>query len=198
QWDVWLRKQVSRDPISRIGIPKEQAMEYDGRSTTHPIQQPIANEAEANDAFDDITYQKGQEFIRMLESFLGPDVFRDGIRRYIAEHKYSNTTTADLWAALSDASGTPVNEVAAGWTEQPGFPIVKARRDEGGKIGLFQERFVVNYKNPRPLEWKIPLTYGVLGQSVSGRLMTGKSDVIENIAADQVFKLNINDAGYYR
>jgi len=173
-------------------------MEYDARSTTHPIQQPIANEAEANDAFDDITYQKGQQFIRMLESFLGPDVFRDGIRRYIAEHKYSNTTTADLWAALSGASGKPVNEVATGWTEQPGFPIVKARRDEGGKVGLFQERFVVNYKNPRPLEWKIPLTYGLLGQAPSSKLMAGKSDVLEDIVADQAFKLNIDDAGFYR
>src|SRR6202011_1636924 len=147
QWEVWLRKQVPRNPTRRVGIPKEQAMEGDARSTTHPIQQPIANEAEANSAFDDITYQKGQSFIRMLESFLGEDVFRDGIRRYIAAHKYSNSTTADLWSALSEASGKAVNEIAAGWTEQPGFPIVKVRRDENGKVALFQERFTVNYKN---------------------------------------------------
>ena len=52
-------KNVPRDPTRRVGIPKEAAMEGDARSTTHPIQQPIANEAEANSAFDDITYQKG-------------------------------------------------------------------------------------------------------------------------------------------
>src|SRR5207245_7398962 len=65
------------------GIAKEAAMEGDARSTTHPIQQPIATEAEANSAFDDITYKKGQSFLRMLESFLGEEVFRDGIRSYI-------------------------------------------------------------------------------------------------------------------
>jgi aminopeptidase N len=198
QWDVWLRKQEPRSPTRRVGIAKEQAMEGDARSTTHPIQQPIANEAEANSAFDDITYQKGQSLIRMLESFLGEDTFREGIRRYIAAHKYSNSTTADLWSALSDASGRPVNEIAAGWTEQPGFPVVKVRRDENGRVGLFQERFTVNYKRPLPLEWKIPLTYTVFGQPPATKLMSGRTDVLEQVPATQPLKINVDGAGYYR
>jgi aminopeptidase N len=198
EWDVWLRKQEPRNPTRRVGTAKDQAMEGDARSTTHPIQQPIANEAEANDAFDDITYQKGRSFLRMLESFLSEDTFRDGIRRYIGAHKYSNSTTADLWSALSEASGKPVNEIASGWTEQPGFPVVKVRQDEGGKVSLFQERFTINYKNPLPLEWKIPLTYAVMGQPAATNLMTRKTDGLENITPDQPFKLNLDDAGYYR
>ena len=150
QWEVWLARRLPRDPTRRIGIAKEAAMEGDARSTTHPIQQRIATEAEANSAFDDITYKKGQSFLRMLESFLGEDVFRDGIRRYIAAHKYSNTTTADLWNALSEASNKPVGEIAAGWTEQPGFPVVKVKREADGKIRLTQERFTVNFKNAPP------------------------------------------------
>src|SRR5216110_230973 len=136
QWEVWLRRNLPRDPTRRVGIAKEQAMEGDARSTTHPIQQPIATEAEANSAFDDITYKKGQSFLRMLESFLGEDIFRDGIRQYIATHKYSNSTTADLWNALSEASKKPVGEIAAGWTEQPGFPVLKVKREEGDKVSL--------------------------------------------------------------
>ena len=124
-WEVWLSKNVPRDPTRRDGIGKESAMEGDARSTTHPIQQPIANEAEASSAFDDITYRKGMSFITMLENFLGEDVFRDGIRKYIAAHKLSNTTTADLWNSLSEASGKPVGDIAAAWTQQPGFPVVK-------------------------------------------------------------------------
>jgi aminopeptidase N len=88
QWEVWLARELPRDPTRRIGIAKEAAMEGDARSTTHPIQQRIATEAEANSAFDDITYKKGQSFLRMLESYLGEDVFRDGIRRYIAAHEF--------------------------------------------------------------------------------------------------------------
>jgi aminopeptidase N len=198
QWEVWLRNNKPRNPTRRTGITKEQAMETDARSTTHPIQVPVATEAEANSIFDDISYQKGQSFLRMLENFLGEDIFRDGIRRYIAKHKLSNTTTGDLWAALSEASNKPVDEIAAGWTEQPGFPVVKVRRDEGGKVSLAQERFTINSRNPRPLEWKLPLTYFVVGQPPQSRLMTAKIDNLENITADQALKLNVNGAGNYR
>ena len=198
QWEVWLARELPRDPTRRIGIAKEAAMEGDARSTTHPIQQRIATEAEANSAFDDITYKKGQSFLRMLESFLGEDVFRDGIRRYIAAHKYSNTTTADLWNALSDASNKSVGEIAAGWTEQPGFPVVTVKREADGKVRLTQERFTVNFKNAPPLLWQIPLTYSVVGETPATLLMTDKTAALENIPADRALKLNLNGAGNYR
>ena len=198
QWEVWLARVLPRDPTRRIGIAKEAAMEGDARSTTHPIQQRVATEAEANSAFDDITYKKGQSFLRMLESFLGEDGFRDGIRQYIAAHEYSNTTTADLWNALSEASNKSVGEIAAGWTEQPGFPVVTVRRETDGKVRLTQERFTVNFKNASPLLWQIPLTYSVVGETAATLLMADKTAALENIPADRALKLNLNGAGNYR
>jgi len=199
QWEVWLRTNEPRNPTRRIGIPKEQAMGGDARSTTHPIQQPIANEAEAANAFDDITYQKGQSFLRMLESFLGEEAFRDGIRRYMAAHKYSNTTTADLWNSLTESSNKPVGEIAAAWTQQPGFPIVKVKRAGNGNVSLAQKRFTVHFPNAPALQWKIPLTYFSVGQAQpESRLMNGKTDNLKNIPADRAFKLNAEGAGNYR
>ena len=198
-WEVWLAKSTSRDPMRRGGIGKEAAMEGDARSTTHPIQQPIKTEAEANGAFDDITYRKGMSFLRMLESFLGEDVFRDGLRRYMAAHKFSNTTTTDLWNALAEASGKPVAEIAAAWTEQPGFPVVKVARDESGKITVTQERFTIHYDNAPPLEWKIPLTYEVPGEAPApGVLMTTKSMELPANAGNRAIKFNVEGAGNYR
>ncbi|MEY2529704.1 MAG: hypothetical protein QOJ05_1794, partial [Verrucomicrobiota bacterium] len=198
-WEVWLAKNTPRDPMRRHGIGKEAAMEGDARSTTHPIQQPIKTEAEANSAFDDITYRKGMSFIRMLESFLGEDVFRDGIRRYMAAHKLSNTTTTDLWNALGEASGKPVVEIAEAWTQQPGFPVVKVARDGAGKITLTQERFTVHFDNAPPLEWKIPLTYAVPGEPAAGGvLMTSKSMELPGTSGDRAIKLNVEGAGNYR
>jgi len=134
----------------------------------------------------------------MLESFLGEDVFREGIRRYMAAHMYSNTTTADLWNALSESSGKPVAEIAAGWTQQPGFPIVRVKREQDGSVSLTQERFTVNFKNAPPLEWRIPLTYAVVGETPATLLMTRKSDNIRNIPPSRALKLNVNGAGNYR
>src|SRR5438874_2822756 len=197
-WEVWLARNIQRDPTRRTGIAKEVAMEGDARSTTHAIQQPVANESDANSAFDDITYRKGQSFLRMLESFLGEAAFRDGIRRYIAAHKYSNSTTADLWNALSEASKKPVGEIAAGWTEQPGFPLVRVKREAEGKVRLTQERFAVNFKNAPPLQWKIPLTYSLVGEAPATLLMTSKIGNLQNIPVDRALKLNVNGAGNYR
>jgi aminopeptidase N len=198
-WETWLSKTTPRDPTRRYGIGKETAMEGDARSTTHPIQQPIANEAEASSAFDDITYRKGMSFIRMLESFLGEDVFRDGIRKYMAAHKLSNSTTADLWKSLSEASGKPVTDLATGWTQQPGFPVVKMKRDASGKITLTQERFTVHFDKAPALEWKIPLTYSVAGEGAPvSVLMTSQTIDLPGIPADRAVKLNVEGAGNYR
>ena len=198
QWEIWLEKNIPRDPTRRYGIAKERAMEGDALSTTHPIQQQISTEGEANSAFDDITYLKGQSFIRMLESFLGEQVFRDGIRKYIAKHKNSNTTTADLWNSLADASGKPVGEIAAGWTEQPGFPVVKVTRGDGAKVAFEQERYTIHFPNAPDLQWKIPLTYSLGESPPASLLMTNKTAEIPNAPIDRAMKLNAEGAGYYR
>ena len=91
-WSVWLRQHAS----------KELAMSADARSTAHPIQMLIADESQIMTAFDSISYQKGEAFLRMLEVYLGEDTFRDGMRRYMKAHAYSSATTADLWAALQE------------------------------------------------------------------------------------------------
>jgi aminopeptidase N len=134
----------------------------------------------------------------MLESFFGEDVFRDGIRRYMDAHKYSNTTTADLWNALSEVSNKSVGEVAAGWTEQPGFPLVDVKREADGKIRLSQERFTVNFKKAPPLLWQIPLTYSVVDGTPATLLMADKAASLDNIPNDRALKLNVNGAGNYR
>jgi aminopeptidase N len=113
-----------------------------------------------------------------------------------------------LWNALSEASNKSVAEIAAGWTEQPGFPLVTVKREAGSKVRLTQERFTVNFKNAQPLLWQIPLTYSVVGlpaeasaeagETPATLLMTDKTTVLENIPADRALKLNINGAGNYR
>ena len=148
-WNIW----------TRAAAAKERAMALDARATTHPIQQRVETETQAGDAFDEITYQKGQSFLRMLESYLGDEKFREGIRRYMARHKFGNTTTADLWIALAEVSGKPVREFAAGWTEQPGFPVVKIEA-KGDALSLTQQRFTLNQKDAKPLTWRIPLLIG--------------------------------------
>src|SRR4029079_5104235 len=63
QWQTWLN-----------GYGQKQfGMALDARRTSHPIQQTLADESVALPAFDAITYNKGQAFIRLLENYLGAD-----------------------------------------------------------------------------------------------------------------------------
>jgi aminopeptidase N len=160
-WQVWLS----------ASLEKADVMSRDARSTTHPIQQPVRNEGEANDAFDSITYLKGQAFLRMLESYLGEAVFRQGIHLYLSDHLYSNTTTADLWDALGRASGKPVKALADCWTSQPGLPVVKVRTDcvnEELVVSLEQDRFTVQDPDAPPLSWEIPVSLMPVACGASG------------------------------
>jgi puromycin-sensitive aminopeptidase len=75
--------------------------------------------------FDVLTYQKGGSVLRMLEQYLGEETFRDGIRRYLTTHAYANTVTRDLWRALTEASGQPVDEIMDTWILQGGHPLVR-------------------------------------------------------------------------
>jgi len=75
---------------------------------------------------------------------------------------------------------------------------VKVKREQDGNVSLTQERFTVNFKNAPPLEWRIPLTYAVVGETPATLLMTRKSDNIRNIPLGRALKLNVNGAGNYR
>jgi aminopeptidase N len=192
-WKVWVH--ANND--------KQRAMAFDARKTSHPIQQPITDEAQANSAFDEITYQKGQSFIRMLENYLGEETFRSGIRSYMAKHKYSNTTTADLWEALETAAGKPVKDVAASWTEQPGFPLIKVKTqcvNQQQIVRLEQARFLIGESDSTPLQWSVPVGLVRLGdpEKIKRVLLDKSSSNFEFSHCDEPIKANPGDVGFFR
>jgi aminopeptidase N len=65
-------------------------------------------------------------------------------------------------------------------------------------VSLTQERFSINFANAPPLEWKIPLTYAVVGEAPATLPMVRKSDSIHNVPPERALKLNVNGAGNYR
>jgi len=139
----------------------------------------------------------------MIESWLGEDPFRDGIRGYMKAHAYSNSTTADLWSALEKSSGKPVRELAAGWTEQPGFPVVRLglqTESPDSTITLSQERFTIHQADAAPLLWQIPVVAGPAGDPLHGAVILLKGKAPESVVFDPeiAIKANLGDRGYFR
>ncbi|MCI4317037.1 MAG: hypothetical protein L3J96_00730, partial [Thermoplasmata archaeon] len=67
--------------------------------------------AEISQSVDEITYFKGANIVRMIETFLGEEVFRRGVAAYLQRFQYGNARGEDLWEALEMASDQPVRRV---------------------------------------------------------------------------------------
>jgi len=183
---------------------KEDAMRADARATSHAIQQHVTDELQATNAFDpQITYSKGQAILRMFEAYLGPDVFRSGVRSYIKARAFSNATTADLWNGLSLASNRDVAAIAAEWTEQAGFPlvVVSAHCDPGGArtIGLSQKRFLLSAADAGSSHWSVPLQIRTGTAGTPHSVLLSKQNQPEQAGrCDEPLSVNADAIGFYR
>lgn len=79
----------------------------------------------------------GAYLLRMMNLFLGEEVFKQGVSNYLKKHKYQNAEQDDLWASLTDkaheSKSLPcemsVKEIMDTWTLQTGYPVVNVTRD---------------------------------------------------------------------
>jgi puromycin-sensitive aminopeptidase len=149
RWRVWTDFEVG----------KGAALHLDALKSSHAIRAEVKNAQEAGESFDAITYEKGGAILRMIESYLGEDRFRDGIRLYMRRHREANATADDLWSALADSSGQPILELANGWIRQVGYPLLTVS-EQDGQILLRQRRF---FSDPEakeegaPTRWLVPV-----------------------------------------
>ncbi len=147
-----------------FGVSRAAALSVDGLHSTRPIEFPVRAPKDADAMFDVLTYEKGAAVLRMLEQYLGADVFREGVRAYLRTHAYANADTGDLWAALGRAAGQPIPAVMDGWIFKPGYPLVSARL-EGHELVLSQRPFTYLPEPPpgaspageRDQRWQVPL-----------------------------------------
>ncbi len=140
------------DRFTDFGLSRTAAFDVDSLKTTRPIEFEVVSPDDAEGMFDILTYEKGAAVLRMLEQYLGADVFRDGIRHYLSIHQFGNTETTDLWDAISESTGEPVRSIMDSWIFQGGFPVIDVEivRDDltsgegtgvGGVLKLTQRRY---------------------------------------------------------
>ena len=181
-------------------VERPWAFSVDALSNTRPVEFEVNSPDEANEMFDALTYGKGSSVLRMMEQYLGEEVFRSGVGAYLRRHSYANTETEDLWAALNEASGEPVGEIMDTWILQGGYPVVDAAKVAGG-IELSQRRFLVIPDETDQTEWKVPIGIrGVAdGQPFSKRvLLDGPSTVVPVDGDIDWFIANAGGHGFFR
>ncbi len=206
--DVWLNESLAEwmsykateklDPEEKPWLnflaQKDKAMDRD----SGPSQSIVGNSFNAN-----TSYRKGPAILRMVETYLGEDVFQTGLRSYLKSYAYRNAATSDLWSSLESSAGRPVASIASTFTNQPGIPLVTVdtRCQNGQTIAtLTQSRFTVDYPNAEPLTWIIPVRVGIVGNPAATRtVLLGKQPAsLHFTGCRQPLKANLGSAGYYR
>ena len=188
--------------IDRVAA-REGAIGLDSLNSTHPIVQQVRTVEQANQAFDTIAYSKGESVIAMLEDFAGPDVWRDGIRRYIAAHAYQNSRTTDLWAAQEAAGAHGLSVIAKDFTTQPGVPLLSigpVQCVNGSTLAtLTQSQFSADRRDQvgtTPLTWHVPVK-ATVGGAVAKTVTAGRTTQL-SVPGCGPLMLNPGQQGYYR
>ena len=105
----------------------DNALTTDAVVNTHPIRVKAETPEEINELFDPISYDKAAAVLRMIETYVSPDVFRRGVNVYLRKFSYGNATAEDFWTALTAASGRPVDKIMPTFVDQPGEPLVTVK-----------------------------------------------------------------------
>lgn len=190
QWRVW-ELFLTGNTAGAFGL--------DALESSHPVEVPVATARKIDEIFDEISYSKGGSVIRMIWAFLGESTFREGLRQYLKTHAYGNASTNDLWKALADASGKPVEAIMASWTRQTGLPVLSVHR-EGSELVLRQRRFLSSGPRDSDAErWIVPVTAITSdGQSLNFMMDKPEMRVPLTLAAGGWVKLNAEQTGFYR
>jgi aminopeptidase N len=181
----WMQTKAADDlhPEWKTGLQAlavaEAGKRADAKPSTHPIVQAVLTASQAEQAFDNITYDKGATVIGMLEAYVGPEAFRAGVRRYMKAHAFGNTVDADLWREVQAVAGKPVLDVEADFTRQPGVPLLKVEseqtKDGETRVVLSEGRFAEDPSSIKsaPVEhWRIPVVASA-GGTVTDHLLSG-------------------------
>ena len=171
-WDIWTQF-LSDDYASALSL--------DGLRSSHAIEIPVGHPNEISQIFDAISYSKGASVIRMIHDFIGADAFRAGLQIYLKRHAYNNAVTEDLWQALAEASGQPVQKIMDTWTKQAGFPLIQVIQQSQDACVLSQKRFLTGGNTLTAEEsaqkWHIPVELEI-------NRADGKSDYAKSILSD--------------
>ncbi len=182
-----------------VGV-REGAMSQDAVVTTHPVVQHVQTVEQASQAFDAITYSKGEAVIHMLEGYVGADAWRTGVRNYIKAHAYGNTVSDDLWQAVQGAAGKPIMQIAHDFTLQPGIPLIRVQTAacSSGKttIALSQGEFTKDRPEKKPLRWHVPVIAQTVGGKPASTVVNGKATL--SVPGCGPVLVNAGQTGYYR
>ncbi|KAF4524598.1 hypothetical protein B566_EDAN008553 [Ephemera danica] len=187
----------------------------DALNSTHPMNTVVDSPASASAAFDNIAYNKGGCIIRYMEYFLGDEIFRNGLNKYLTRREFKPAVPDDLWTAMHDAIPDPpsilpedmtFNDVMKPWDLLPGYPVVTVTRDYTTKSAHITQKRFVTQGEPGDETWNIALSYTTQAnpdfENLDFYWLTDAEEPNFSLPAelgnDHWLLFNVKEVGYYR
>jgi aminopeptidase N len=191
EWDMWEQFLHSQTHT---------ALERDSLRETFPIEIPGGEHVVINTATAPIIYNKGASILRHIKGYMGDDIFKEGLIRYLKKHEYACSSSPDMWEAFEEISEKPITRIMKSWIEQPGFPIIEAEK-EGNTLVLTQKRFTY-LPGDTDQTWLVPISVRVFHENGDSKIIstlledkqTGM-DIDDDVVA---YKVNDRQNGFYR
>jgi len=151
--DVWTKEVFANFMAAKIVNPAFPAIDHnlnflvshypsaysvDRTAGANPIRQPLANLDMAGQLYGPVIYDKAPIMMRQLESLLGEEALRDGLREYLRTHSFSNATWPDLIRILGGRTDTDLERWSRVWVTSAGRPEFRVQIGEDGKLALLQ------------------------------------------------------------
>ncbi len=124
----------------------------DAGGNSHPVRPSEA--LNISNFYTATIYEKGAELIRMIETLIGRDKFKLGMKKYFELFDGKAVTTEDFCFAMSEASGRDLTYFQR-WYSQKGTPKLEVKRD------LTSKQLKLNFKQiTSPL--LLPVSIGLI------------------------------------
>ena len=135
--DVWMKEVMANFLAAKIVNPSFPEINHDLRfllshypsaygidrtAGANPIRQNLANLDEAGTLYGSIIYDKAPVVIRQLETILGQQAFRDGMREYLKRYSFANATWLDLVRILGPHTSENLAAWSHAWVDLRGRP----------------------------------------------------------------------------
>jgi len=151
-----------------------------------PMAHPIRPDSyqEINNFYTATVYEKGAEVIRMLQTLLGRDGFRQGMDRYFARHDGQAVTCDDFVAAMADANGRDLTQFLR-WYSRPGTPVLKATGTYDAATNSYSLTLTQASAGGAEAPLLIPVAVGLIG--ADGRDLPGTNRLLELDATEKTW-----------
>ncbi|MBA7483190.1 Aminopeptidase N [subsurface metagenome] len=124
-----------------------------------------------NDLITGVTYVKAPEFVRMIETLMGKEVFSEGLALYHDRFRHANASRGDWIRCMEEVSGQDFSRMAATWLKEKEYPVltVTPAYDPAAR------QFTLAYRqsrSPGGLLWEFPFRFALVdaeGRDIADR-----------------------------